>query len=243
MTEIPDNFSLPNEAFERQRALLSARVAHRGRRASSRGRRPLAAALALAVLLGVLLVTPAFGLGGRLLDAINGKPAPTEVKAFFASNDQGRARLFAEADRAGAVLHDRFSPVLADETRGVFAIQTSDGPIFLWAAPTEDGRECWLLQTTTTTAGGSTSCDEKDSAQAMQPEIFWTEDRPNIRIVHARILDESIARITVEVEGGPEVSLPAVDGHGLGTVAKDARIIALVGRDADGTEVARFPVR
>jgi hypothetical protein len=238
MNEIPDEFPLPKEAFERQRALLSARVAHQSRQVPLRKRPALAAGLAFTVL-GVLLVTPAFGIGGRILEFIDGRPAPTEVKTYFASNDQERARMFAFAEEAGAELHNRFSPVLADEARGVFAIESPDGPIFLWSAPTEDGRQCWLLQAMTSTPGGTGSCDATDEQMPMRPETLWTEDRPSVKIVHARIYDDAITQVDVVLDGAPEVSVPLVAGHALGTVSQDSRIVALVGRNADGDEVAR----
>jgi hypothetical protein len=242
MIEIPKEFALPKEAFERQRSVLARRLTEMRRHSESRRRRGLATAFAFAVLLGALLVTPAFGVGDRLLDLVHGKPAPAEVKTVFAANDQMRAKMLAFADKAGATLHDRFSPVVASETRGVFAIESSDGPIFLWVAPTEDGRQCWLVQAMAT-PGGSSSCDELSATQSIRPELLWTEERPNVRIVHARIYDDSITTVDVELEGAPAVSLPVVDSHTLGTVAKDAHVLAFVGRDANHSEVTRFAIR
>jgi hypothetical protein len=63
MREIPDEFPLPEEVFERQRALLSARVTRQGRRGPSRRRGGLAAAFAsvgavAAVVFVVALLSP-----------------------------------------------------------------------------------------------------------------------------------------------------------------------------------------
>lgn len=243
MTEIPKEFPLPKEAFERQRALVSAQVSEQRRRTRSRRRRAMIGAVASAVLLGVLLVTPAFGIRGELLDLVQGQPAPSEVKSYFASNDKQRVRMFAFAEKAGAALHDQFSPVLADEARGVFAIESPDGPIFLWAAPTEDGRQCWLLQATSETPGGVGSCDGTDEERSLRPETLWSENRPSVVIVHARIYDDAITRVDAVLDGAREVSLAVAAGHALGTVSKDEKIAAVVGRNADGQELVRVSFR
>lgn len=204
-------------------------------------------AVAAAILVGVLLVTPAFGIGGRLVDLIQGPPAPPEVQTHFAANDGTREKMFAYAAEAGEKLHDRFSPVIASEARGVFAIESADGPIYLWAAPTEDGRQCWLTQAGTNTATGSpiglSSCDGSDVTSAMSPEPWWIAERPSVEIIHVRLYDDAITRVDVELEDAPSVALPVVAGHALGTVAKEERIVAIVGRNANGDEVARFTLR
>jgi hypothetical protein len=239
MTEIPDELSLPEEAFEQQRALLSARAAHESRRTRFGRRRPLAVGIALTVLLGVLLVTPAFGVGGKLLDSIRGNPAPPEVRATFASSDQARKDLLALAHEAGERLQDRYSPVRADQTRGVYAIETTDGPIYLWAAPTQDGRECWMIQTSAR-PGGFGSCDRGNDENPLSAGIAGAPlDQPSVQILHARVIDESITRVVFELEESPAVSLRVIDGYVLGTVSKDARIVAIVGRDAGDREVVR----
>jgi hypothetical protein len=243
MTDIPDEFPIPERAFEQQRSLLSRQAAEGPQR--RRGRRGmLAAGLASAGVLGVLLVTPAFGIRGELLDLIQGKPAPPEIKTYFASSNKLRARMFASAETAGAELHDRFSPVLASEARGVFAIESPDGPIYLWAAPTEDGRQCWLLETNSPSERGGfsglSSCGGISASPSIQAGTLWTADRPSVQIVRARIYDESIARLDIQLRDSSVVSLPVVDGFALGTVSREAKVSAIVGRDSDGDEVARI---
>jgi hypothetical protein len=245
MIEIPHEFPLPNDAFERQRSLLIALGADR--RARSRTR-VAAIAVASALLLAVLLATPAFGLGGRLLDLIQGSPAPPEVQTHFAVSNEHRIELFAHAQAAGLELRDRFSPVIASEARGLFAIESVDGPIYLWAAPTEDGRQCWLIQAGAAPATGRPygggSCDATEQTSAIRPSYGWTAERPSVRIMHARVYDDSITRVEVEFEDGAVVTLPVVGGHALGTVANEPLpVVAFVGRNADGEEIARKTVR
>ena len=68
MTELPREFPLPSDAFERQRFALGARVAA-GRSTSRLPRRRAVAAVA-AIVVGGLLVAPALGIGSRLLALI-----------------------------------------------------------------------------------------------------------------------------------------------------------------------------
>ena len=74
MIEIPREFPLPQDAFERQRSLLGAHI-EAGRR-PSRPTRGVVVAVAAVTLVGVLLVSPAFGIGSRLLDFVQGPPRP-----------------------------------------------------------------------------------------------------------------------------------------------------------------------
>jgi hypothetical protein len=213
------------------------------RRARRPGRR--VALIAVVAAASALLVAPAFGIGGRVLDLIQGEPAPPEVQTSFAAGNASREQLFAFAAAAGREMHDRFSPVVPGEARGVAAIATADGPIYLWVAPTEDGRQCWLVQAgrdpVTGRPYGIGSCDGTSRSGAIQPEgPSWTIERPSIQIMHVRVYADAITRIEVQLEGAAEVSLPVVSGHALGTVSKDARLQALVGRDADGDVVARW---
>jgi hypothetical protein len=218
----------------RRRAQLSRRLR------PSRRRVVLAAAAAAAV---TLAVAPAFGVGGRLLDLVQGSPAPPEVKKYFASSEALRDRLFAQSAAARHRMRERFSPLVLGDARGVAAIQSADGPIYLWAAPTEDGRQCWLIQAgedrATGRPYGAGSCDDANPPGMIASGTFWTDERPSIQIVHARVYDDAITRVDVELDGAEGISLPVASGHALGTVAKDARVRAFVGRDADGDVVAR----
>jgi hypothetical protein len=245
MIEIPQEFELPRTAFVRQRSLLCAHVAAPQARST---RRRAALVVALAVALGVLLVAPAFGIGGRFLDLIQGTPAPPQVETHFAANNQLRASLFAFAEEAGHELHDRFSPVIASEARGLFALETVDGPIYLWVAPTEDGRQCWLIQwgeaPATGRPYGNGSCDSTEEPRTIGTSLGWAAERPSVRIVHARLYDDSITRVDVEFEDASVLRLPVVAGHALGTVPNEpVPIVAFVGRDESGEEVARAPLR
>jgi hypothetical protein len=75
-----------------------------------RARRPWRRAVLVAVVAATvaLLVAPAFGVGGRVLDLIQGKPAPPPVQTSFVGGNAARQQRFAFAAAAGLALHDRF---------------------------------------------------------------------------------------------------------------------------------------
>jgi hypothetical protein len=207
------------------------------RRLARRSRRRIALVASVAAA-AALLVTPAFGIGGRVLDLIKGEPAPPAVQTYFATSNEGREHLFAFAAAAGHELHDRFSPAIPSEARGVAAIDTADGPIYLWVAPTEDGRQCWFVEPF------SGSCDPPDPPGSIQPEgPGWTQERPSVRIFHVRVYDDAITRVDLELEGAAGMSLPVVSGHALGTIPNEqgqVRLQSVVGRNANGDVVARW---
>jgi Ni,Fe-hydrogenase III small subunit len=62
-------------------------------------------------------------------------------------------------------------------------------------------------------------------------------------MAYARVYDEEITRIDVEVEGAPPIPLHVVSGYALGAIPKEAHTLALVGRNADGDEVTRTTLR
>jgi hypothetical protein len=212
-----------------------------------RARRPLRRGVLIAAVAAAatLLVAPAFGIGGRVLDLIKGDPAPPAVQTSFAESDAGRRHLFAFAAAAGQELHDRFSPTVPEEARGVAAIQTADGPIYLWVAPTEDGRQCWLIQTGTAAGrpSGVGSCDGIDRSGSIRPNgPGWTIQRPSVLTFHVRVYNDAITRVQLELEGAAELSLPVVSGHALGTIPKQdsARLQSVVGLNADGDVIERW---
>jgi hypothetical protein len=214
-----------------------------------RARRPArrVALVAVVAAAAALLVAPAFGVGGRVLDLIQGKPAPPAVQKSFTEGDSRREQAFANAAAAGIEMRDRFSHVVPGAAREVATVETADGPIYLWATPTEDGRQCWLIQAGGDPATGRPygfgSCDGADHTGAIQPDgPAWTIERPNIEIMHVRVYDDTITRVQLELEGASEMSLPVVSGHALGTIPKQARVSlqSVVGRNADGEVVVRW---
>ena len=95
---------------------------------------------------------------------------------------------------------------------------------------------------------GMASCEGPDpGGPGLWPEGFPSPQRPSVSMVSVRFYDPTITQIEVELQDAPSVSLPVVAvGKGLmaaGTVPRDERTVAVVGRSADGTEVARESFR
>jgi Tol biopolymer transport system component len=91
MTEIPSEFPLPDSSLERQRSVMRAYV--EATQQSSRRRIWRVAATAAVILVCGLLVTPALGIGGRLLDLIQGFSPPRKTREAAWSPD-GRKILY-----------------------------------------------------------------------------------------------------------------------------------------------------
>ena len=111
MTKLPSEFPLPGEAFERQRSLLGTHIGA-GRRSSRSRRRRALVGIAAAILVCGVLVTPAVGIGDRLLALIESAPARPDVQApvwspggeriaFFNKRDGGKEVYVVSADGSG----------------------------------------------------------------------------------------------------------------------------------------------
>lgn len=245
-----------------------------GRRQSRRRRSGLVLAIAMAMLADGLLVTPALGIGDRILDLVQGAPAPPEVQTFFATGD-AYMDVARDPDEVGKALNGPVPvPVIASEARLAFALGTPDGPIHIWTAPTRDGRHCALYQwgdplpngqlplTNIAWGGqdrpvggpvnGMVGCEFDPDASGLMPVGITLE---SVSLVRVWFHDPTITRIEIELQGAPPISLPVVAvGNGFmaaGTIPKPTAghehafwsSTAVVARSADGTEVARAPVR
>jgi hypothetical protein len=211
-----------------------------------RARRPRrrVALVAAAVIAAALVAAPAFG----VFDLLSGPSAPPEVQKYFADNSAILERLLADEPEATKAIRDRMLPGPVGEARGVAAIESPDGPIYLWAAPLLDrDGQCWLIQAggdpATGRPYGTGSCDGSNWSDGMATDTFWTAERPSVRIVHARVYDDSITRVEVDLRAADPVDLPVVSGHALGTVPKDALVEGYVGLNADGDAVVRETLR
>ena len=101
MTEIPGEFPLPEEAAQRQRSLLGAHI-EGGRRSARITRRGLVA-VAVVILVGGLLVTPALGIGSRLLDLIESPHGLPGVRSPVWSPGGGRIAFLSRGERSKGV--------------------------------------------------------------------------------------------------------------------------------------------
>ncbi len=142
MIEIPGEFPLPEDAFERQRSLLGAHI-EAGGHPSRPTRRGVVVAVAAVILFGALLVTPEFGIGGRLLDLIQSAPAqpgvqtpawsPDGRKVVFSSRRSGNFEIYvANADGSGQRNLTRYPardvlPAWSPDGRKIAFVRHGDG--------------------------------------------------------------------------------------------------------------------
>ena len=234
MTEIPSTLPVPARMLERQRDVLVTHVAGARRR---RAQRRVAVAAVVVVLLAALVAGPALGLGSRLAELFEGTPAPPPVQESFTGTDAMLKRFIA------AGFHDRYSRIVAEEAHGLVSLETPDGPIHLWVAPTEDGRQCSFVQMDTSASGrplGGSTCDGLETRGMTLSSPWWRDSRPSVRVVHVRVYDEDIVRVDVHVTDGGVVQLPVVAGHAFGALDPSAHLDHVVGFDADGDEVDRL---
>jgi hypothetical protein len=177
-----------------------------------RGRQRRARIVRLAVLmavLGVLVATPAFGIGERLLDVIAGKPAPEDVKSALQERN--------EVPEPVLELIDDLSPeVIADRARGVMSVQTTRGQVNLWVAPTKDGGYCAYVETET---GGSSACGN-DSDFGLRVPGLSADLRPldarngsDNRLAFGRIIGWKPGdRVELRLDDGSRLAARVADG-------------------------------
>jgi hypothetical protein len=196
---------------------------------------------ALGGLLAVLavLATPAFGVIHRVRDLFEGTPATPLVEQHFSKwNEIGVKPPAPPPDNWNAPVVD------TSKAHGVLSVQTSDGPLYLWAAPTGDGRDCWLLQfkrdgNPNNTVYGPSGC--RGTRPAADSEIDWSdfinESHPSLRILVGQAFSHATS-VVVDLADQSTVKLPVVESFFLATIAPDATVTKITSYDSKGTQLA-----
>ena len=194
-------------------------------------------ALAAAALVTALLVNPAFGLGPSLMDWFEGSPAPERVKENLASMN-------ADRDHIVALFDGESQDVLADQARGVVALETRQGPAYLWVAPTTSGGWCTYVEVPATgpEASAGAGCEtgrdilrdrlavRMGSQEYGADELFLLEGRA----------DPPIRSLEIEFADGSRDRIPIVKRWFLYEVpAGEALPFVVTGRDAAGAVVEK----
>ncbi|HVP75966.1 MAG TPA: hypothetical protein VMS63_08090, partial [Gaiellaceae bacterium] len=206
-------------------------VLHRSRR--TRRRYAVVAALAAAL----VVVPTAIAFGGRIAGWFEGKPAPVSIRQDFIAFNADMKRMSAFMARSGFV---RKAPqAIASRAHGVLALQTADGPVYLWAAPRRGGGICWLLQLKKG-AGDGSSCDgtwppdTRLSFSTMGSIVY-----PSEQLIYGRALGGAVS-IVVDLSDGETTKLPVVEGLFVGAYPKHVHPLKVVSYDAGGRPVAVF---
>jgi hypothetical protein len=192
-----------------------------------RTRRRYAVAAAAAV---ALLIVPAVALSGEIASLFQGTPAPPAVSTSFETAN----RVADMATKNGFA--DRFPHADVSQAHGVLQVQTSDGPEDLWAAPNEQGGNCWWIDfandpPVNDEQPGFGACDTKNSG-GIEPGITWVYDHPALSTLFGMVHVQA-DRVVVQLEDGSRLSLPVVEGAFLASLDKGARLGTVTAYDGD----------
>jgi hypothetical protein len=209
-----------------------------------RNRRLLAIAAALAVLTA-LVVNPALGIGERLLEFVEGDPAPESVK------EELRRQADHPPLRVGHRVIERPKPPPPDlvDARLAVALDSSVGPVYLWIAPTSGGGACTALEITAlpplpdgrpnTSGGCSSGPTVERRIDGGQGEA--RVGKRGLSYILGRV-HPSIVRLKVALSDERVVPVRLVEGFFLAELPAKATVVEYRGFDASGSLVERLRV-
>jgi hypothetical protein len=196
---------------------LDVRRRARSIRARRRNRRFFAIAAVIAVVTA-LVVNPALGIGERLLDFVEGDPAPESVEREFSLGAEPPPPLRVGDRVIERPVAERPPPDLADAHLAV-ALDSSRGPVYLWVAPMTGGGECTLLEVVEAPKPppglprGGVNCGSGPPAE--RPiDGGETGDRVHGEYLHLAVgqVHPRIARLELALTDGRAVPIRLVDG-------------------------------
>jgi hypothetical protein len=179
-------------------------------------------ALLGAALVALLLVPTAVALRGQIANLFQGTPAPPSVSTSFESNN----RIADMATQKG--FGDRFPHADVSKAHGVIEVQTSEGPEDLWAAPNDQGGNCWWVDFANDPEGpggklGFGTCDTNHLSAAIEPGVTWVEQHPTLATLMG-LVHVNADRVVVRLKDGTTVTLPVVEGAFLASLDKGAQL-------------------
>jgi hypothetical protein len=213
------------------------------RRGLRRLRPVLVAAVAVAALAGAGVAIAA-GIG-----AFEGTPAPPDVSASFSQLNRmpdvqvqhGFAAKWPQAD--------------VSKAHGVIEVQTADGPEDLWAAPNDQGGQCYFIdwandppqQDGTKYGFGGCPPAWATSKPINPPGLVWVVGHPGLTTVWGSASADA-ASVELTLQDGSTVTLPVVEHVYLGSIDApagqsgigDTRIEKATAFDAFGNQVAEW---
>jgi hypothetical protein len=188
-------------------------------------------------------VSSAFGWPARVLDAITGEPAAPRVKTVFVLENEARERVLPIFRRQASV------DTIVEQAHGVIGIDTSVGPVNLWAAPTRGGGVCWIVEIERLDElhGRPTSnpnCNprpiRKDSVIEYSLGRTVVGDRRYLNLIEGRVRDD-VTSVDLHYANGEIETLVVVEGFFLHEPRATPN--ALVARDRRGAEIERRQIR
>jgi hypothetical protein len=194
-----------------------------------------------AVLVAVAAASSAFGWTSRLIDAVAGEPAPAPVKEAFAVMNEAGAREMIPSFRRVA------SDAIVERAHGAIGINSSLGPVIIWAAPTRRGGICWIvdierLRGPDGVPPGSGGCNPTMPWLAAEPlHHVLAETRVGdgyLRLLHGRALRD-VSSIELRYADGEAETLAVLNRFFLHELSHDSKPEVLIARDESGAEIGR----
>jgi hypothetical protein len=209
-------------------------------RKPSRGHRlwGLRPVLAVALIVGVLAGA---GVGiAAAVGAFEGTPAPPYVSTNFKQLNQ-----FADA-----AIQKGFSNKLpqtdASKAHGVVEIQTPDGPEDLWAAPNDQGGQCYLIDWPNDPVGtdgsryGLNGCEESPPPPSnISFGDVWVYLHPDVMTIYGSVYVPA-ATVQITLDDGSTATLPVVESLFIGSLAKGTKVETATAFDHAGNQVAQW---
>ena len=202
--------------------------------------------VAAAALVAVIAVSSAFGWTARLIDLVAGEPAPEPVKAAFAIHNDAFARQAIPIFRSGTA-----SEAIVEQAHGVLGIDSSAGPVFIWAAPTKGGGLCYVLDVERErlpngrpSGGGGCSPNKRVPRAVLSGgmRVRSLDDGSYLSLIQGQVGPE-VAKVELRYADGSTDELPVFEGFFLTEPRAGAKPEWLVALGADGEELARRQVR
>jgi len=201
----------------------------------------LGVAVALVALAGAgVAVAAGFG-------AFEGTPAPPEITSDLTVPKQ----IVADATKQGFA--QAFPQADVSHAHGVIEIQTPDGPLDLWAAPNDQGGQCFFIDYANDPVGSSGG--KPGTGGCITPDTYgdskivvdgpeWGIDHPDLLTVYGSV-EVDAATVKIGLQDGSALSAPVAEHFFLVSIPKpaaqgDAKLEKVTAFDATGTKVAEW---
>jgi hypothetical protein len=204
-----------------------------------RARRSRRRYITVVAAVAVLVLPPATW---AAVNAFEGTPAPQSIQQTFLHGDAEAAA--AEAALAQAGFKRELPRADASQAHGVLQLQTSDGPLDMWAAPQLHGTgSCWLVDWESEIhedhAAGLSSCTPAGD-QAIDLTNYNDERHPAYLVVAGSVTGAATT-LDLTLTDGSTTTLPVAEHLFVGALPHGSHVASIVGRDAAGDVVATWP--
>lgn len=205
-------------------------------------RRPVLGLAVAVVALASAGVAVAAGFG-----AFEGTPPPPDVSTSFSQLN----RLADQATQQGFA--GEFPQADVSKAHGVIEIQTSDGPEDLWAAPNDQGGQCYFIDWANDppmrdgAKYGFGGCPPAGTTPIDAGGPTWVDGHPDLLTVDGSVSGDA-ASVRVTLQDGSTMTLPVVEHLFLGSIDEpagqtglgDTKVEKVTAFDAAGNQVTEW---